>query len=119
MYAECEATRKVRARTGYYGPEHLARLHLIQELQANCYNLAAIKHLLSRTQQGSAEDVLGFARALGHTIVPTTPALAPLLLDGGASTTAAISGVAAPVRLELEAHGRIATRISGAMLWTH
>jgi DNA-binding transcriptional MerR regulator len=55
---------EVRARTGYYGPEHLARLKLIQELQANGYNLAAIKHLLSRTQEGSAEDVLGFARAL-------------------------------------------------------
>jgi DNA-binding transcriptional MerR regulator len=55
---------EVRARTGYYGPEHVARLKLIQELQANGYNLAAIKHLLSRTQEGSAEDVLGFARAL-------------------------------------------------------
>src|SRR3954466_3371216 len=55
---------EVRARTGYYGPEHVARLRLIQELQANGYNLAAIKHLLSRTDSGSAEDVLGFARAL-------------------------------------------------------
>src|SRR5215212_7557181 len=54
----------VRARTGYYGPEHLARLQLIQELQANGYNLAAIKHLLSRTQEGAAGDVLGLARAL-------------------------------------------------------
>jgi DNA-binding transcriptional MerR regulator len=55
---------EVRARTGYYGPEHLARLKLIQELQASGYNLAAIKHLLGRTANGSAEDVLGFARAL-------------------------------------------------------
>src|SRR3954471_19027145 len=55
---------EVRARTGYYGPEHIARLKLIQELQANGYNLASIKHLLTRTQEGSAEDVLGFARAL-------------------------------------------------------
>jgi DNA-binding transcriptional MerR regulator len=55
---------EVRARTGYYGPEHVARLRLIQELQANGYNLAAIKHLLSRTDSGSAEEVLGFARAL-------------------------------------------------------
>ena len=54
---------EVRARTGYYGPEHVARLRLIQELQANGYNLAAIKHLLSRSG-GSAEEVLGFARAL-------------------------------------------------------
>jgi DNA-binding transcriptional MerR regulator len=53
----------VRARTGYYGPEHVARLRLIQELQANGYNLAAIKHLLGRGD-GRAEEVLGFARSL-------------------------------------------------------
>jgi DNA-binding transcriptional MerR regulator len=54
---------EVRARTGYYGPEHVARLRLIQELQGNGYNLAAIKHLLDRSG-GAAEDVLGFARTL-------------------------------------------------------
>src|SRR3954453_17797883 len=54
---------EVPPRTGYYGPEHVARLRLIRELQANGYNLGAIKHLLSRSN-GSAEDVLGFARAL-------------------------------------------------------
>jgi DNA-binding transcriptional MerR regulator len=53
----------VRARTGYYGAEHVARLRLIQELQSNGYNLAAIKHLLGRGE-GSAEQVLGFARSL-------------------------------------------------------
>src|ERR1700754_1708200 len=55
---------EVRARTGYYGPEHVARLKLIQELQASGHNLAGIKHLLSRTEQSTAEDVLGFARSL-------------------------------------------------------
>jgi len=54
---------EVRARTGYYGQEHVARLRLIQELQATGYNLAAIKHLIGRSQ-GSAEDVLGFMRTL-------------------------------------------------------
>jgi DNA-binding transcriptional MerR regulator len=53
----------VRARTGYYGPDHVARLQVIQELQGNGYNLAAIKDLLDRSN-GSAEEVLGFARAL-------------------------------------------------------
>jgi DNA-binding transcriptional MerR regulator len=53
----------VRARTGYYGPDHVARLRLIQELQANGYNLAAIKHLLGHGD-GRAEEVLGFARSL-------------------------------------------------------
>jgi len=55
---------EVRARTGYYGPEHVARLRLILELQAAGHNLAGIKHLLSRTGQSTAEDVLGFARSL-------------------------------------------------------
>ena len=54
----------VRARTGYYGPEHVARLQLIHDLQANGYNLAAIKHLITQTEEGSAEEALGFARAL-------------------------------------------------------
>src|SRR6476620_8360607 len=54
---------EVRARTGYYGPEHVARLKLIQQLQATGYNLAAIKHLIGRSQ-GSAEDVLSFMHTL-------------------------------------------------------
>ena len=54
---------EVRARTGYYGPEHAARLRLIQELQGNGYNLAAIKDLLDRSG-GSAEQILGFTQTL-------------------------------------------------------
>src|SRR6476619_1165833 len=53
----------VRARTGYYGPDHVARLRLIQELQGNGYNLAAIKDLVSRGS-GSSQDALDFARAI-------------------------------------------------------
>ncbi len=55
---------EVRARTGYYGAEHVARLKLIQELQASGYNLAAIKDLIARTDGSAAEEVLGFARVL-------------------------------------------------------
>lgn len=54
---------EVRARTGYYGPDHIARLRLIQELQGNGYNLAAIKDLVERTS-GSSQDALDFARAI-------------------------------------------------------
>ena len=54
---------EVRARTGYYGPEHVARLRLIQELQSTGYNLAAIKDLVERTS-GSSQDALDFARAI-------------------------------------------------------
>jgi DNA-binding transcriptional MerR regulator len=54
---------EVRARTGYYGSEHVSRLRLIRELQGNGYNLNAIKHLLTRVD-GSVDEVLGVARAL-------------------------------------------------------
>ena len=54
---------EVRARTGYYGPDHVARLQLIQELQGNGYNLAAIKHLLERSDS-SAQDLLRFTDTL-------------------------------------------------------
>jgi DNA-binding transcriptional MerR regulator len=53
----------VRARTGYYGTDHVARLRLIQELQGNGYNLAAIKDLVSRST-GSPQEALDFARAI-------------------------------------------------------
>jgi len=53
----------VRARTGYYGPDHVARLRLIQELQGNGYNLAAIKDLVNASS-GSSHEALAFARAL-------------------------------------------------------
>jgi DNA-binding transcriptional MerR regulator len=49
---------EVRASTGYYGPEHVARLKLIREMQADGYNLNAIKRLINGSP-GAAEQVLG------------------------------------------------------------
>ena len=46
--------RGADARVGYYGPEHLAALRLIRELQHDGFNLAAIKRLLD-DRQGTAE----------------------------------------------------------------
>ena len=37
---------EVRARTGYYGPDHVARLRLIQEMQAEGFKLSAIEKLI-------------------------------------------------------------------------
>lgn len=54
---------EVRARTGYYGPEHVARLKVIHEMQADGFNLSAIKHLLDDAG-GAAEQLLGFRRAI-------------------------------------------------------
>jgi DNA-binding transcriptional MerR regulator len=54
---------EIRGRTGFYGPEHVARLELISEMQADGFNLQAIKRVLERSD-GAVEEVLGFRRAL-------------------------------------------------------
>jgi DNA-binding transcriptional MerR regulator len=54
---------EVRDRVGYYGPEHVARLKLIQELQAEGFNLRGIKKLLETT--GSpAQRLIGFGEVV-------------------------------------------------------
>jgi DNA-binding transcriptional MerR regulator len=53
---------EVRARTGYYGPEHAARLRVIQDLQAEGFNLKAIERVITASN-GASEQVLAFGRA--------------------------------------------------------
>jgi predicted Rossmann fold flavoprotein len=70
----------------------------------------------------SGSDGAGFeiARRLGHTIVATTPALVPLLLEDGARAMhRELSGVAQPVELTLQVEGSTSIRLTGALLWTH
>jgi DNA-binding transcriptional MerR regulator len=55
---------EVRGRTGYYRPEHVARLELIKDLQAEGFNLESIKRILERTPGRSASEVLEFTRAV-------------------------------------------------------
>src|SRR5436190_10717445 len=54
---------EIDGRTGFYGAEHVARLELIAEMQADGFNLAAIKRLLENSS-GSESEMLGFKRAL-------------------------------------------------------
>jgi predicted Rossmann fold flavoprotein len=75
---------------------------------------------LSLPKTGS--DGVGYeiASAFGHKIVPTTPALAPLILsDGERAIHTALSGVSLDSRLELRVNERVRIRTSGSMLWTH
>jgi DNA-binding transcriptional MerR regulator len=51
----------VKGRTGYYGAEHVARLELIHEMQADGFNLMAIKRLIEGSG-GQWEEMLGFKR---------------------------------------------------------
>jgi len=54
---------ELRDRVGYYGPQHLERLRMIGELQAEGFNLKGIERLLSRNV-GAAEQFLSLRRAL-------------------------------------------------------
>src|SRR2546430_11470679 len=63
---------EVRARVGYYGADHVARLRLIQDLQADGFNLAAIERLLSGSD-GLAARLLGLRHAVTAPFEPETP----------------------------------------------
>ncbi|MDR1990074.1 MAG: aminoacetone oxidase family FAD-binding enzyme, partial [Acidobacteriaceae bacterium] len=70
-------------------------------------------------KSGSDGAGYAFARALGHTIVPTTPALAPLVLDRNDNVHRHLSGVSHDAELTLWVDGKSVIRLSGALLWTH
>ncbi len=72
---------------------------------------------LSLPKTGSDGEGLRMAEALGHSIVPTTPALVPLVLAG--SFHVPLSGVAHEVELVVRADGRTIDRRTGSLLWTH
>jgi predicted Rossmann fold flavoprotein len=74
----------------------------------------------SLPKSGSDGTGFGFAAELGHAIVPTTPALAPLILDGSDDAMhRALSGVSHDVELIVWVDDRIGTRLRGSLLWTH
>jgi DNA-binding transcriptional MerR regulator len=54
---------EVRARVGYYSEEHVTRLRLIQEMQAQGLKLTAIKRLIGE-HGPSAEQFIGLRRAV-------------------------------------------------------
>jgi DNA-binding transcriptional MerR regulator len=56
----------LKGRTGFYGPEHVARLQLITGLQQQGFNLAAIRKLVAGPLAPSADETVAFYRtALG------------------------------------------------------
>src|ERR1700752_2783201 len=63
---------EVRDRVGYYGPEHVTRLRMIQELQSEGFNLKGIEHLLEQSP-GPAEQFLAFKRSLGASFETEEP----------------------------------------------
>ncbi len=71
----------------------------------------------SLPKSGSDGEGLRIAASLGHTIVETTPALAPLVLDG--SFHPPLAGVSHDASLSVERDGRLVARLRGSLLWTH
>jgi predicted Rossmann fold flavoprotein len=67
----------------------------------------------------SGSDGFGYtlARALGHSCVETTPALAPLIVDDAVCER--LSGVSHLAELRVRADGKTVVTLSGALLWTH
>ena len=63
---------EVRERVGFYGPAHLTRLRMIQELQSEGFNLKGIERLLEQSP-GPAEQFLSFKRSLGASFETEEP----------------------------------------------
>ncbi len=82
----------VRGRTGYYGEEHVARIELTREMQADGLNLEAIRRVLD-SGDGSASAIFDFTRALRAPFEDE----APEIVD--AEELAAIWGEAADAKL--------------------
>ncbi|MBP7937819.1 MAG: NAD(P)/FAD-dependent oxidoreductase [Phycisphaerae bacterium] len=85
------------------------------EVSACCVVLATGGLSLPKT--GSDGGGYELARGLGHSLVPTTPALVPLVLEGEFHKP--LSGLSQDVELALAVEGRVSIPTRGAMLWTH
>jgi predicted Rossmann fold flavoprotein len=73
-----------------------------------------------RSLPKSGSDGTGYdiARTLGHTIVYTTPALAPLVLDNDVLHRE-LQGVSHDAELTVWIDDRVSIRLTGSLLWTH
>jgi len=63
---------EVHGRTGYYTEEHVARIELTREMQAEGLNLEAIRRVLDSTE-GSSSEIVDFARAVRAPFEDETP----------------------------------------------
>lgn len=91
---------EVRNRVGYYGPDHVARLKVIAELQADGFNLRGIERLLEGASGEASEAILSFRRALTEPFEEEQPqifTLAELRQRFGAHATPAFMGRAVSI----------------------
>jgi hypothetical protein len=88
-------------------------------IRADAVVLATGGRSLPKT--GSDGGGYRLAASLGHTLVPQTPALAPLVLDAAAphSLGGRLSGVSLDAELCVWINDALTIRLRGALLWTH
>lgn len=63
---------EVQGRTGYYNEDHVARVELTREMQAEGLNLEAIRRVLE-SSEGSSREMVDFARAIRAPFEDETP----------------------------------------------
>jgi len=63
---------EVHGRTGYYNEDHVARIELTREMQAEGLNLEAIRRVLE-SADGSSAEIVDFARAVRAPFEDETP----------------------------------------------
>jgi DNA-binding transcriptional MerR regulator len=63
---------EVHGRTGYYNEQHVARIELTREMQAEGLNLEAIRRVLESTG-GTSQEIVDFARAVRAPFEDETP----------------------------------------------
>jgi DNA-binding transcriptional MerR regulator len=63
---------EVHGRTGYYSEEHIARIEVTREMQAEGLNLEAIRRVFESTG-GSSAEIIDFARAVRAPFEDETP----------------------------------------------
>ncbi len=64
---------EVHGRTGYYNEDHVARIELTREMQAEGLNLEAIRRVLGSTGDGASHEIVDFARAVRAPFEDETP----------------------------------------------
>lgn len=97
------------------GPEHFELDTSSGPIRAR--NVVLATGGLSLPKTGSDGGGYQLAAALGHTLAPTTPGLAPLVLDGDFHVP--LSGISHVAELAIRIEGQKPVRMTGSMLWTH
>jgi predicted Rossmann fold flavoprotein len=100
--------------------QRVDRVFLVRTREGPTYSARAVVLATGgRSLPKTGSDGVGYelAQRLGHSLVDTTPALVPLLLDGSRHT--ALAGITLPAAITIRAEGAPPVRLAGSLLWTH